>query len=84
MFIGLIFSIVLERSIFCYLYKGGVKEQFYLFKNFRYEFTLSVTFKAIDSPATYATKKILYILLYAYCLMSMSLHIMFKNLSFVV
>ena len=84
MFIGFIFLIVIERSIFYYLYKGGVKEQFYLFKNFRCEFTLSITFKAIDSPERYSTKKILYILLYAYCLMSMSLHVLFKNLSFIV
>ena len=64
------------------LSKGGIKKRFVLCRNFRREFTSSITFEAFDSPERLWSKILPRHFTFAYCLISVSLYAMFKALAF--
>ena len=61
--------------------KGVLKKQFCLCRNLRREFTLSITFKAIDSPERLLSKIHPRYFTFACCLIAMPLYTMFKDLA---
>ena len=69
---------VLHKS----LLNGGVEKRFCLCRTFRREFTLSITFKAIDSPDRLWSKIHPRYFTFSYCLIAVPLHTMFKVLLF--
>ena len=69
---------VLHKS----LRKRGVEKRFCLCRNFRREFILSITFNAIVSPEILQFKIHPRYFTFTYCLISMPLHTIFKNLAF--
>ena len=64
------------------LRKGGVKKRFILRRNLRREFTLSITFKAIDSPERLSSKVHPAYSTFTCCLISIPLYAIFKDLAF--
>ena len=64
------------------LLKGRVKKRFCLCRNFRREFTFSITFKAIDSLDRLWSKIHPRYFTFSYCLIAVPLHTMFKVLAF--
>ena len=64
------------------LLKGGVKKQFCLCGNLGCEFAFSVTFKVIDSPERRSSKIHPRYFTFAFCLISIPLYTMLKDLAF--
>ena len=64
------------------VFVNGVLKRFCLCRNFRREFILSITFKAIDSPERLSSKIHRRYFTFACCLISMPLYTMFKDLAF--
>ena len=61
------------------LRKGDVKKRFPLYRNLRREYTLLIMFKAIDSVERFSSKKHPSYFTFAYCLISIPLHTIFKE-----
>ena len=64
------------------LLAGGVKKRFCLCGNLRREFTLSIKFKVIDLPDRLSSKIHPRYFTFPYCLISVPLYTIFKDLSF--